>query len=100
MKEITKELAEERGYKVYDYDYDLKELYIEMLDEVYGEIDVCGSSQMAGSLLEDCDPTMFRCGMSDWSSEEFEELDNGYMRKDDYEELENILEEEEEEPEE
>lgn len=43
--------------------------YEEFLNEVYGEIDVCGSSRFAGTLLREIDPIMFDCGYADWESE-------------------------------
>lgn len=54
--------------------------YIEMLDDIYGTVTVCGSEYSTGSVLQDCDPTAFRCGKGDEESRltaEFEEaLDN------------------------
>lgn len=95
MKDITKEIAEDRGYDVFDYD-DIESLYEELLNELYPSVDVCGFPYDGGYLLKLVDETAFRCGCSDWSSEEFEELGDGYyMRKDDYESLVAELEDEE-----
>lgn len=44
--------------------------YQEWLDEIYDEIDVCGYKYPASKVLEDVDPTAYRCGLSDWESEQ------------------------------
>jgi hypothetical protein len=97
--DITSEFAKDKGFNVYDYD-DIEDLYLDYLNE-FPEVDVFGFSFLAGDVLKELDPTAFRCGCSDWSSEEFTELEGGgYMRRDDFEELEELLEEEEEDEEE
>lgn len=40
--------------------------YDEMLDEVYGEVDICGYSYSASYALRNLDPTAYRCGMNDY----------------------------------
>ena len=46
--------------------------YKEYLNEVYGDIDICGLSYPAGQVLQDVDPTAFDVGFADWSSEQEE----------------------------
>jgi len=52
------------------------EMYNYMLDEVYGEISVGGSSMCASVNLYRADPTAYRVGFIDWvDSEGFDEND-------------------------
>lgn len=54
--------------------------YQETLNEIYGDVQVCGMSYGAGDALEALDPVAFRCSKGDHESElttEFQEaLDN------------------------
>jgi len=58
-----------------------------MLDEVYGEVSICGMFYQSSRALKELDPTAYRCGMSDWA--DGEEKD----RWESYRELEEALEE-------
>jgi hypothetical protein len=49
-------------YEMSDDDYE------EMLDDIYGEVSVCGYKYGSGQLLKEIDPTAFRCGKSDEES--------------------------------
>ena len=40
------------------------------LDEVYGNIDVCGISYPASRVLKDVDPTAYRVAMSDYEPDQ------------------------------
>lgn len=51
-----------------------QDAYIDWLDDVYGEVSVCGYNMYASTILEKCDPIAFRCGFSDW--EDFMRQDN------------------------
>ena len=42
--------------------------YEEFLDEVYGEVSVCGITFDAGRILRKLDPIAFRCGKNDYES--------------------------------
>jgi hypothetical protein len=42
--------------------------------------------------MEEMDPTMYRCGCSDWASDEFIEIDSLYYHKDDAENIEDQCE--------
>lgn len=47
--------------------YDLEDMYCDMLDEVYGEVKICGMCYGKSSrLLRDHDPTAYRCGLLDY----------------------------------
>lgn len=42
--------------------------YVELLNDMYDMVDVCGYSFEAGAVLREMDPIAFRCGMLDWIS--------------------------------
>lgn len=53
------------------------EAYVDFLNEIYGDVQVCGNTYGSGDLLEAQDPVAFRCGKGDWESElqaEMEEM--------------------------
>jgi hypothetical protein len=81
---------------------DQEELYKNMLDDGYGDIEVCGMTFSSRRILEELDPTAYRCGMNDYIDSimkdgEYYELDDELYDKD---EAEAIIEEEEEKEEE
>lgn len=39
--------------------------YRDILDEVYGDVEICGMTFSSGRALEELDPTAFRCGKAD-----------------------------------
>ncbi len=39
--------------------------YEQMLNEVYGTVNICGMTFDQGTVLKELDPTAFRCGLSD-----------------------------------
>ena len=47
-------------------DYDLVNAYDEMLDEVYGMVEVAGMMYDTSRLLSECDPIAYRCGFNDY----------------------------------
>ena len=65
----------------------LEDCYKEMLNDVYGDIAICGLSYEAAEALESVDPTAFRCGFSDYLSEFSEVWKSGtfigYIAEDD-----------------
>lgn len=66
------ETAEECAQRVIDEmssDY-----YDEMLDEVYGTIDICGYEYSASYALEQIDPIAYRCGMSDYADSCYDDV--------------------------
>lgn len=47
-------------------DYDLEKMYLDFLDEIYGEVKIAGYNYMTGRTLQEIDPTAFRTGLNDW----------------------------------
>lgn len=47
-------------------DYVTENQYDDMLDDCYGEIEICGMSYVASVALESVDPTAYRCGYNDY----------------------------------
>lgn len=45
-----------------------EESYDEMLDDCYGEIEICGMSYMASDALKSVDPIAYRCGFHDYAN--------------------------------
>jgi DNA repair exonuclease SbcCD ATPase subunit len=68
--------------------------YAEMLDDVYGDVNICGFTYCSSYALEQIDPIAYRCGFSDYAdsmeNEDFEEY-NELVQE--LEELENELNE-------
>jgi hypothetical protein len=65
LTEQFKELSEQ--FDSLD-DVDYEEAYDAMLDDTYGDIDVCGYSYSASYALKELDPTAYRVGLSDFES--------------------------------
>ena len=76
--------------------HEIEDLFEDMLDEIYPSIDLAGMT-ICASDMKTIDPIMFRCGVSEWSCEEFEEYAGSYYRKDEFEEVQNEFDEQEEE---
>lgn len=47
-------------------DHELHELYDEMLDDIYGLVNVAGIERRTSYALQELDPIAYRCGFSDW----------------------------------
>lgn len=95
------ETAEECAQRVVDEmssDY-----YDEMLDEVYGIINICGYDYTASYAFEQIDPIAYRCGMTDYIDSCWEDVRYDLERMTDgdehyfYGSLVEYIEEEEEE---
>ena len=71
------------------YDHCDESDYVDMLDDVYGEVEICGLSYSASHALKMVDPVAFHVGFSDWASsrdnEEFEEYNSMTERLDELE---------------
>lgn len=52
-----------------------EDYYDEMLDECYGEIEICGYSYSASHALYNVDPVAYNCGRSDWEDAEASNLE-------------------------
>lgn len=57
--------------------------WIDVLDEIYGDVEVCGFSYSSGSILQDQDPVAFRCGRGDYESALQAELEDQLENEDD-----------------
>lgn len=93
--EITKELARANDIDVYTEE-DLYSEYDNMLDEVSEEIKIGSITFSASQVLKEMDETAYRCGFSDYTSEDWQEIQDEsgnwfYISKDDYEDLEEIV---------
>lgn len=54
--------------------HELEDIYEEQLNEIYEPVNICGYDYDAGRALRLIDEIAFGCGVSDWSSEEYEEV--------------------------
>lgn len=92
-----------RGYDVTNGEVDLSDSeYEDILDELYGTVEICGMTYNVGSTLSGIDPVAFRCGKGDYESQLQSELEEQLSNEDDddIEFIEELDEEEEEEDEE
>lgn len=48
----------------YEIEKDEKE-FEDYLNDVYGEVNICGMEMLQGTILKECDPVAFRCALSD-----------------------------------
>lgn len=61
------------------YYHELEDLYEDMLNDCYDSVNICGTEYDPGSALRRIDEISFRCGVSDWESEYFEEVGYSVM---------------------
>ena len=47
-----------------------RQAYRDMLDEVFGDVNVAGMEMQTSRVLEEMDPIAFRCGFADWADAE------------------------------
>jgi vacuolar-type H+-ATPase subunit D/Vma8 len=100
LKEQIKE-TEDKINNFERYMYVSDDTYSDFLDEIYGEIDICGYKYYASYALQKLDPIAYDCGFSDYCDsldnsdfKEFIELENELEElQNELEELENELEE-------
>lgn len=82
----TENVASFRGFTVNNGQVDIsKDEYMEMLDDVYGDVTICGMTYSAGTALEALDPVAFRIGLGDYESEIQAELEEAIENEDDSE---------------
>lgn len=87
MKLTLREFAEENGYEIKD-ESTLDQEYRDYIDE-FNTVEIMGMSYTASMVLEEIDPIAYRCGFNDWlDSEEWDEFDGDYMKRDDIEKVE------------
>ena len=93
--EYTTPEAIERIECAFLSDNDVEQAYIEILDEVYEEVELCGCRYQASEVLRAVDPVAYREGLLDHiNSEEFTEVWQGtevvgYVTEEFVEDLEN-----------
>ena len=62
--------------------------YDEMLDEIYGDVEICGMNYSSSQALKELDPIAYRCGKGDYESNY--DLDNCEEYSDLKDELESL----------
>lgn len=73
-----------RGFNVVNGAVDVSTSeYMDYLDEIYGDVQVCGYTYGHGRTLEAIDPVAFRCGLGDYESEIQTELEEAIDNEDD-----------------
>lgn len=82
-KELSKKIQEELS------EIDVEVKYREFLQEVYGDVEVCGMMMSAARILEEMDPIAFRCGLNDWldGEDNITEVNGGYYDTDEVNEI-------------
>jgi len=89
-QEIEKKKAELESFELDPDDYE--EQYRELLRDMTGDVVVCGLTFDAARIVEELDPTAFRCGLLDYMDGEDVTQDKNYQRiEEEIEELENEL---------
>ena len=73
-------------------EYEIEQKYDEYLDEVYGEIEICGFKYAASRALKNVDEIAYRVGFADWESFYYVEIFVGdgkimYVDREEYEAL-------------
>lgn len=58
-------IKEYKGFTIYETERYDEDSYDELLDEIYGDIEICGLTYPASQALESVDPIAYRCGFSD-----------------------------------
>ena len=72
-----------QGFDVENGEVTLSESeFVDYLNEVWGDVSVCGMSYGQGDILKDQDPTAFRCMKSDYESELDSELNDQLSNED------------------
>lgn len=93
MTQKQKELIDflRDGYESFSYN-ELEDKYAEFLDEIYEPVELAGMTIYASD-MQTIDPIMFRCGVSDWHYDYYDEIEGEYYAKEDIELAESELEE-------
>lgn len=63
-------------------DTQIEDGYKELLDDLYGEINICGHNYQASEALHSVDPIAYRCGLADYESDRESELNNDELEED------------------
>jgi len=73
-----------RGFDVRNGQVDISnEQYRDLLDEIYPVVKIGDLSFNPGTIVEDCDPVAFRCGLGDYESEIQSGLEEAIENEDD-----------------
>ena len=67
------------------YYHELEDMYEEQLNECYETVSICGMNYDQGHALRNLDPIAFRCGVSEWEGEEFDEIRESDMTEEEIE---------------
>jgi AraC-like DNA-binding protein len=59
----------------YSRERELKQRYDEFLNEIYGDINICGIEYPASQALKSVDEIAYDCGFNDWLSAERIDID-------------------------
>lgn len=86
LQDIFPEKTFEDEYLVADYiiEYssNIDDMYNDMLDDCYGEIEICGYSYSASKALRDVDSVAYRCGYLDFCDELQSDIRDELIRMD------------------
>lgn len=81
-----REFAEENGYDIRG-EAILDEMYRDYIDE-FNTVTIMGMSYIPSRVLEELDPTAYRCCFNDWlDGEEWDEFEGDYLKRDDIEKV-------------
>lgn len=74
-----------RGFNVVNGSVDISTSeYVDYLDDLYTDsVTVCGMEFTQSRIIQELDPTAFRCGLSDYESEIQSELEEAIENEDD-----------------
>lgn len=79
---MAKYIFEEKEYdgitsllKDIENEFDIENEYDDMLDNLYGDIEICGNNYFASLALFKVDETAYRCGKCDYESEVMENIE-------------------------
>lgn len=73
-----------RGFNVVNGAVDVSTSeYQDMLNDVHGDVTICGMTYGQGDALEALDPVAFRCGLGDYESDVQAELEEALESGDD-----------------
>ena len=97
--EVIEEQIKAKQSELDNFEYEMTdEQYDELLDEIYGDVEVCGNTYNASYALKELDPIAYRVGKSDYeSSYDLDEVEDYQNLQSELEDLESELESLEEE---
>lgn len=72
-KSIWTKMDEYKDERNYLCEAELERRYRDLLNDSYGVVEICGYSYESGDVLQEVDPTAFRCDLADWLSAEVSE---------------------------